>query len=364
MAKITALTKASAGDSFKAVLKGESKHMWRVSHALKDSVPGPHTAAGVNVATATSGEILDEALLCLAEERYADAQALAGAVTTREPANADAWSILGQAYFLWKQPDEAISAYRAGIRHRPNSAEMYSDLGFIYGTMSRAAEARDCLERAVQIDPATPLHRARLALVLAELKRTQEAVALLEKCAAEEPDNGDFRNLLAAAYLENGMRDWWVDAKGGARYCTSKEQLDDARAFLEKAQQLGTDDEELRKRLIEQDKLLKRLAEREGEASWTAIILFGVFYILPGVAWAYVHKRPRYLINRDYMAASTGQPLRTSLKLWRLVGKGYGLIDKNDDVSWVTLAVMLPVQMVLLPVFFLLALKENYLDVG
>lgn len=337
-----ALTDGASADVLKSILKGQ----------------GPQHPGNER----TWDESLVEATNLIDKGRYADAQALARSVTLQDPNNADAWSVLGHACAAWGQLEDAAAAYKRAIHQRPNSAAFYSEAGWIHWQLGRPSDARDMLERAVAIDATAPMHLARLACVLAAQNETQRSIALLDACLAQEADNRDVRNLLAAVHVDHGMRNWWVDPSDGARYCTSQVQLDEARAGVDRARELASADETLLKEIAEQDALVTRLAERKREASWSAVIVFGLFYVLPGVAWYCAHLRPGFLINDDYRRSTTGAPMRASLRLWRLVGKGYQLIDDGQRTSWVPVAVMLPVQLVLLPVLFSLAVKENYLD--
>jgi Flp pilus assembly protein TadD len=361
MTKAVAVTKGASHDTFKGIFKNERAQ--RVHARVRDELVSMGQGSGSTVATPDGDDVVIEAERCVIAGRYADAQALARSLTAREPANADAWAALGLAQAMWNQFDDAVTAYRTAIRHRPNDARFYADLGWVLGMLERWEEARDALERAVHLDAGPQYSRMRLAFVLASQGDTARAGTMMEACVQEVPDNQDFKNMLAATRIEHGMREWWIETGEGARYCTSRAQLEQARAGLEGAKQVGSSDEAIKKEIVDQEGLLAQLDERVLEASWAAIIFFGLCYILPGIAWYYVHKRPRYLVNHDYMLESTGKPLRASLRLSRLLGRGYSAIGKSHDSPWIWLAIMMPIQAVLLPVLFFLALKENYLDV-
>ena len=95
------------------------------------------------------------------------------------------------------------------------------------------------------------------------------------------------------------------------------------------------------------------------------IVVLGMFYVIPGVIWWYVNRRPAYLINSDYMMhVTTGKHSGAAAKMGGLQGNIYQFFEKVDE-NWgwlLGLFFMLTFGVILSPVFMVVAYKQNYLD--
>lgn len=194
----------------------------------------------------------------------------------------------------------------------------------------------------------------------------QDGIAALENAAAEHPEDASYRRLLAIALHDDAIKDWWQDPKDHELLCVSHAGVAHARLRLVQAQSLQFDDPALRETIAKMLDLVSFMERREFAGSWLMVIVLGLFYIFPGVLWWYVNRRPRYLINHDYMMhTKTGKTSRGSAKMGGIQGAVYDFFSGlSEDWGWlIGLIFMMTIGVVLSPIFMVLAYKQNYFDV-
>lgn len=189
-------------------------------------------------------------------------------------------------------------------------------------------------------------------------------ISPLERNVAENPNDEGYRKLLAIALHDDAMKDWWEDPEDKSLLCISREGLDHARAQLMRASQLQFNDPELRGHIQDKLQLVDSMESRKYVGSKLMIVVLGIFYIIPGVIWWYVNRRPGYLINKDYMAhAKTGKHSGAAAKMGGLQGRIYEFFENTGEWGWVLgWFFMLTIGVILSPVFMITAYKQNYLD--
>src|SRR6186997_1162916 len=89
----------------------------------------------------------------VAENRLADAAAIATKVLAARPESARAHYLLGLVRDRERRLDEAAAAYREALARAPNMAEAHDRLGYVLGLQGRTDEAIAEFERAVAIRP-------------------------------------------------------------------------------------------------------------------------------------------------------------------------------------------------------------------
>jgi Flp pilus assembly protein TadD len=245
-----------------------------------------------------SADLVAEGWRLLIAGQVADALYVATRATQVQGNNPEAWALLGQAKFRWGDTDDAIYEYKRAIQLKPNEASYYFDLGGVYESVERYKEAVEHFEKAVRIAPAEPMYRAAIGMVLVKVERYHEAIELLERCASEDPDNKSYQEFLAVAYHDGMIESWWKTPEGNY-LCCSKAQADQAREIIRKAKALNFDNEELRAVILKSERMVEDLYVRKFKGSWAFVVLFGLVYIVPGVLWWLVNRRPDYKINRD-----------------------------------------------------------------
>lgn len=193
----------------------------------------------------------------------------------------------------------------------------------------------------------------------------QDGISPLELAVAEHPEDESYSKLLAVALHDDAMKNWVEDPEDKSLLCISGADVEYARKQLTRASNLQFNDPTLREHIAKSLRLANSMQERKFAGSWLMVIVLGLFYIVPGVVWWYVNRRPLYLLNRDYIAhISTGRHQTAAAKMGGLQGKIYDFFE-NIGGSWgwlLGLFFMLTIGVVLSPIFMFLAYKQNYLD--
>ena len=193
----------------------------------------------------------------------------------------------------------------------------------------------------------------------------ENEIAALEQSVANNPNDESYRKLLAVALHDDAMKDWVRDPTDKGWLCVSREGLNHARKQFKRASELNFTDPELRKQIDDGVRLADSMEERKFAGSWLMVVVLGLFYIVPGVVWWYVNRRPGYLVNKDYMEhARTGKHSGAAARMGGLQGKVYDFFEKvGGEWGWLFgLVFMLTIGVMLSPIFMIIAYKQNYLD--
>jgi hypothetical protein len=187
-------------------------------------------------------------------------------------------------------------------------------------------------------------------------------IASLERQALEHPNDESYQKLLAVALRDEALANCERDPKDGSLLFTSIQQIRHAREHLTRAMALKFNDAQLRSSLQAALSDVTKMEQRKFVGSWFLVIVWGIFYIVPGVVFWAAFRRPRYLINRDYLEhLRTGKHIGAGARIGGAMGKVYDFCDKiSPQWGWI---IGLAIFVLLSPIFVLLAFKENYLDV-
>jgi hypothetical protein len=194
---------------------------------------------------------------------------------------------------------------------------------------------------------------------------SQDEISVLEQSVANNPNDESYRKLLAVALHDDAMKDWVRDPTDKGWLCVSREGLKHARKQFKRASELKFADPELRKQIDDGVRLVDSMEERKFAGSWLMVVVLGLFYIIPGVLWWYVNRRPGYLINKDYMEhVRTGKQSGAAARMGGLQGKVYDFFENvGGEWGWLFgLVFMLSIGVLLSPIFMIIAYKQNYLD--
>ncbi len=93
------------------------------------------------------------------------AKALEAEVLAR-PDNAEAWVLLGHAYFDAGENAKAIGAYEKSLELSPANADVLTDLGVMYRREGRPEKAVGSFDRAIAADPSHQTARFNKGIVL------------------------------------------------------------------------------------------------------------------------------------------------------------------------------------------------------
>lgn len=273
----------------------------------------------------------------------------------------EAWALSAQVKFRWGQPQDSIYEYKRAIGIRPNEAMYYFDLGSVYESIEDWNDALQHYQWASKIEPASTMYRASIGEMYFNLDRYQEAITTLKQCVAEEPDNRVYREYLALAYCAGSYEHWtYVPANNPIgldedHYATTKFQVDEALASVQKAQALELQTPEVKELVQSIHVNIQSMLKRHFHGNWFAAglaTLLGVFllvgnpfwgllYIICGVGYAVSCFMPQYLVNRRIIE---GKALGGSV-LWNIFVEG-GVGCGGMIIALVIIMLTLPIVMV------------------
>ncbi|MGZ5518170.1 MAG: tetratricopeptide repeat protein [Limisphaerales bacterium] len=311
--------------------------------------------------------LLEEGRRLLADGKIADALYVATKATERDGANSDAWALLGEARFRFGDVDDAIYEYKRAIKLKPNDPFYYHDLGDVYSSTDKFDDALTQYKRAAQIAPTTAMFRAAIGRVLLRQSKSSEAIPILEQCVKEEPANDYFQWELAIAYVDSSQDSWTYVPEGSeipaGFYATSKAQVMEALALVEKAERLKFNDQELRTHIAKVKEDVKRNLKRRYHGSTVAAVVGGMIWscayglgLLFGPFYFYASRPPQYALNKHIIGGgSTGAD-----KAFAAAGKVANVVGANENVrGGIGLAVMVGTGM-FLPVMAIWNYVKNY----
>ncbi|MEJ0016874.1 MAG: tetratricopeptide repeat protein [Acetobacteraceae bacterium] len=128
----------------------------------------------------------------------ADAQALAQALLEQDPANAEAWHVLGLAAYRGGRVEEALTLLRRSLALAA-SAPAWSNLGAVLRAAGRPADAEAAYRQALGLQPDLLDCLGNLANLLVAERRHEAAQAVLARAVLHHPGDPDLRQRLAAA---------------------------------------------------------------------------------------------------------------------------------------------------------------------
>lgn len=171
-----------------------------------------------------------------------DAERIARDVLEMQPRSAEAWEIVGDVRLAEHRVQEAVDAFAAALRNRPELGFLRTKLGVALIAMGQRQSAEKELRHAVKDDPEHAPAQMNLGTLLAESGRSEEAEACLRKAVELVPDYPEaLRNL--GNILNSQSR--WREAirafeKAVSRRPTDAESLTGLAMALAEVQRAGT----------------------------------------------------------------------------------------------------------------------------
>jgi tetratricopeptide (TPR) repeat protein len=109
--------------------------------------------------------------------------------TQLEPANAAAWTQLGNLYFDSHQPEKAIAAYEKSLTLDPRQPDVITDQGVMYREVGQFDKALTCFDKAIAINPNHVIAYYNKSVVLEHDKNDKAgAINVLKALAAKNPN--------------------------------------------------------------------------------------------------------------------------------------------------------------------------------
>jgi adenylate cyclase len=117
-----------------------------------------------------------------------------------------AHTMLGIAYVLQKQHEQAIAEGERAIALDPNYADGYAWLGNIFNFAGRPEEAIEVVQQALRLNPHDPFfYLFNLGAAYRMRGRQAEAIATLKRVLSRHPNFGPAHVQLLVAYSEAGQ---------------------------------------------------------------------------------------------------------------------------------------------------------------
>lgn len=244
-------------------------------------------------------ELIEEAQRLIALGQIPDAIVIGQRATVIAPTNADAWSVTARAKFLWGDTRDADYEFKKAISLRPNHALFYYDYGVIlessadsqkYKEVANSPDealmkALDQYQRAYSIDPQT-IYLAAQGGVYINTPQYKKGIDILERCVSTEPDEDEYKRILAMAYLQQACyRNWTYINKEGfdeGYYATEIAHIHEAQLYVAKAQKLKIVDDTVTGAFKEAEDLISRNLQRQFLGNWTLAIVGGIIYLAFG----------------------------------------------------------------------------------
>ncbi len=138
------------------------------------------------------------------EGRYEEAEDVCRRALQADPADPDAWHLLGLISCRLGRLGEAESSYGRAISARPDFAKAHGDLGVALANQGRLEEAVASLRRAVALAPDSADAHNNLGMALFRFGRPDEAVASLRQAVGLNPDHPMAASTLGAILSARG----------------------------------------------------------------------------------------------------------------------------------------------------------------
>lgn len=154
----------------------------------------------------------DPVLLTIAARVHATTGDLAGAETmlrkviTLEPANLQAYGMLGQVYSLQQRLPQALATFEDVLKREPDSIPINTIVAILHANSGKTDEARKRYERILQIDSGAAVAANNLAYIYAEEGGNLDvALGLAQTAKQKLPDNPQVADTLGWIYVKKNM---------------------------------------------------------------------------------------------------------------------------------------------------------------
>lgn len=132
-------------------------------------------------------ELLDQAVACFGEQRFAEAGEIAARGLKLAPRNGALWNLAAAAALRTGDATRAEQAWRQALIAEPRNALFHSNLAMLLAELSQLDEAEALCRRALAIEPRLAIAQFNLGVVLAKLGRDAEAEQAYRRVLELEP---------------------------------------------------------------------------------------------------------------------------------------------------------------------------------
>ncbi|MDX2413215.1 MAG: hypothetical protein QNK34_14765, partial [Woeseiaceae bacterium] len=142
-------------------------------------------------------------------------------------------------------------------------------------------------------------YRAAAGALLVKKNEFDEGIQIIEQCIKEDPDNDSYKWFHALGLLQRAESYFWENPEDGTISVTSKDTAEKARQDIDRALTLGYEDDELRAELKKKKEYLNDMNKRKFFGSWVLVVMWALYYVVPGILMYVASLRPQYKIQRD-----------------------------------------------------------------
>ena len=153
---------------------------------------------------ATTAELLATAIQHHQAGRLQSAEQLYRQILAYDPAQADAWHLLGLLAHQVGKQDPALEYIRYAIRLNPEMPAYHSNLGVVYRTLGKLEEAAACWRRALELSPDYVDALNNLGNVWREQRQFDQALACHRRALKIDPNHAATHYNLGTALSEQG----------------------------------------------------------------------------------------------------------------------------------------------------------------
>ncbi|GCA89459.1 MAG: DnaJ domain-containing protein [Microcystis sp. M54BS1] len=304
-------------------------------------------------------ELIKEARELIAIGAIPEAIVVGERATQIAPNSADAWSVAARAKYLWGETRDADYEFKKAIKLRPNHAPFYFDYGLVlessadsqkYKAVANSPDealmkALEQYERAYSIDKQTTYLAAQGGIYI-NTPQYAKGIEIYERCVSLEPNEEEFKRVLAIAYVQVCHRNWTYVAKDNVYYATEIEQINETKLYIEKARNININDDTVTNAIKGGEELIAKNLNRKFLGSWFLAIIGGLVYLAISNNWFvpiilcvlyFVSCLvPQYAINKKvltgkgaslmYYLISPTSNLLANFIIWAILGSFFPLI--------------------------------------
>jgi len=174
---------------------------WRLGHWL---IPSAQARRGLAAALLMAVVATLGALTVRRNADYRSEMGMWRDVIAKRPTNPRARAHIGDLLVREGKLGEAVAAYRAAIRLKPDYAEVYNNLGLALERQGQIADAAIAYAEGIRLRPTYPQMHANLARVLDQQGKPAEAVAAYLEALRLAPNHAEAHAGVGALLAEQG----------------------------------------------------------------------------------------------------------------------------------------------------------------
>ncbi len=138
------------------------------------------------------------------QKNYAEALSAAQRAVALRPTDPACQRALGAAYYANGKFQETITASEQSLQTEPGNAEALLQIGQAQRSLGRYIESLTAFDKAMSVDPArTSVYQYNKGLVYKQQTEWATAIGLFAEAVKAEPNNMDYQQALATAYVGN-----------------------------------------------------------------------------------------------------------------------------------------------------------------